>query len=108
MLSRGEYEEAAQLVHDTLGAGVLAEEIHNQLGKHRRGIAGPVILFPQIFRSAVLTTNFDYVLTHTYAVAEAPFSNEFCGQRLREARQRIGDETPFHLQILSRGPIHGP
>lgn len=99
MLSRVEYEEAAQLAHDTLGAGVFAEEIHNQLGKHRQVIAGPVLLLPQIFQNTVLTTNFDYVLTHTYASAHASFSNEFCGQRLREARQRIGDEPHCLLRL---------
>lgn len=99
MLGRGEYEEAAQLVHDTLQPHVLAEEIANQLGRHRQNAAGPVCLLPRLFESEVLTTNFDYVLTHIYHRAEIPFSNEFCGVRLREARQRIGNHPHCLLRL---------
>ncbi|MCP1199079.1 SIR2 family protein [Notoacmeibacter sp. MSK16QG-6] len=99
MLTRGDYEEAAQLVHDTLGPGVLAEEINNQLGRHRPNAAGPVCLLPSLFQNEVLTTNFDYVLTHIYIGAANPFSNEFCGQRLREARQRLGNEPHCLLRL---------
>ncbi|MBB4302128.1 hypothetical protein GGD81_001152 [Rhodobium orientis] len=99
MLTRGKYEEAAQLVHDTLGPGVLAEEINNQLGRHRPNAAGPVCLLPSLFQNEVLTTNFDYVLTHIYHGAAIPFSNEFCGQRLREARQRLGNDPHCLLRL---------
>ena len=99
MLERGEYEEAAQLVHDTLQPHVLAEEITNQLGRHRCNTSGPVCLLPHLFENEVLTTNFDYVLTHLYAAAERPFVNEFCGTRLRDARQRLGN-TPHCLLRL--------
>jgi hypothetical protein len=99
MLGRGEYEEAAQLVHDALQPHVLAEEIANQLGRHRRYAAGPVCLLPRLFQNEVLTTNFDYVLTHIYHRAGMPFSNEFCGVRLREARNRIGNEPHCLLRL---------
>lgn len=99
MLSRGEYEEAAQLVNDTLQPHVLAEEIANKLGHHRPSASGPVCLLPHLFQSEVLTTNFDYVLTHIYRRAEIPFSNEFCGMRLREARQRIGTDQHCLLRL---------
>jgi hypothetical protein len=99
MLGLGEYEEAAQLVHDTLGAGVLAEEIANQLGRHRLNACGPVLLLPGLFQNEVLTTNLDYVLTHIYAAANNPFANEFCGTRLSDARNRIGN-TPHCLLRL--------
>lgn len=99
MLGGGEYEEAAQLVHDTLGQGVLAEEINNKLGHHLPNASGPVCLLPRIFTNEVLTTNFDYVLTHIYNRSEMPFSNEFCGVRLREARQRIGNDPHCLLRL---------
>ena len=99
MLERGEYEEAAQLVHDTLQPHVLAEEIANQLGRYRPNASGPVCLLPHLFPNEVLTTNFDYVLTHIYHRAEMPFSNEFCGVRLREARQRIGNDPHCLLRL---------
>lgn len=99
MLGRGEYEEAAQLVHDTLQPHVLAEEIANQLGRHRPNASGPICLLPRLFQNEVLTTNFDYVLTHVYHRAEMPFSNEFCGVRLREARNRIGNDPHCLLRL---------
>lgn len=99
LLARGEYEEAAQTAHDTLGPGVFAEEIANQLGRHRRNMSGPVCLLPSLFDSEVLTTNFDYVLTHVFNEAQRPFTNEFCGVRLREARQRIGNDPHCLLRL---------
>lgn len=106
MLGRGEYEEAAQLVHDTLQPHVLAEEIANQLGRHRPNASGPVCLLPRLFENEVLTTNFDYVLTHIYHRAEIPFSNEFCGVRLREARQRLGNDPHCLLRLHGEADAH--
>ncbi len=99
MLANGQYDEAAQLVHDTLGANVFAEEIHNQLGSHRRAVTGPVLLLPHLFQAEVFTTNFDYVVTNAYANAKLPFENDFCGERLREARQRIGNSPHCLLRL---------
>lgn len=106
MLGRGEYEEAAQLVHDTLQPHVLAEEIASQLGRHRTNATGPVCLLPRLFENEVLTTNFDYVLTHVYHRAEMPFSNEFCGVRLQEARQRIGNDPHCLLRLHGEADAH--
>jgi hypothetical protein len=106
MLGQGEYEEAAQLVHDTLQPHVLAEEIANQLGHHRQNASGPVCLLPRLFENEVLTTNFDYVLTHIYHRAEIPFSSEFCGVRLREARNRIGNDPHCLLRLHGEADAH--
>jgi hypothetical protein len=99
MLEHGKHEEAAQLVFDILGGGVLAEEIANQLGRYRPSLSGPVLLMPRLFQNEVLTTNFDYVLTHVYAAANAPFINEFCGTRLSDARNRIGNDPHCLLRL---------
>ena len=98
-LTRGDYEEAGQIVHDALGPGVFAEEIAIQLGRHRLNASGPVCLLPRLFGGEVLTTNFDYVLTHVYNGAQRPFTTEFCGIRLREARQRIGNDPHCLLRL---------
>src|SRR5690606_4846221 len=60
---------------------------------------GPVCLLPRLFQNEVLTTNFDYVLSHVYHRAEMPFSNEFCGVRLRDARNRIGNDPHCLLRL---------
>lgn len=99
MLTNCQFEEAAQLTHDTLGAGVFAEEIHNQLGSHRSAVNGPIALLPELFQAEVFTTNFDYIATNAYANADLPFANEFCGERLRDARQRIGNVPHCLLRL---------
>jgi hypothetical protein len=98
-LARDEFEEAAQRVIDTLTPDTLAEEIHNQMGSHRRNVAGPVCLLPGLFPAEVLTTNFDYVLNHVYANAELPFPKEFKGSQLRQAAQRLGNDPHCLLRL---------
>ena len=66
----------------------LASPGHNQLGSHRQTVAGPVALLPYLFEGEVFTTNFDYVIKNAYTNARVPFSSDFCGHRLREARQK--------------------
>jgi hypothetical protein len=98
-IDMGEYEEAAQLVRDTLGDGVLTEEIHNRLGSHQQRSSGPVNLLPSLFISEVVTTNFDYVLTKAYANAGCNFSHEFCGSQLREAPRKLASDPHCLLRL---------
>jgi len=88
-----------------LGDGVLAEEIANQLGRHRLNASGPVCLLPRLFQNEILTTNFDYVLTHVYAAADNPFTNEFCGTRLSDARNRIGNAPHCLLRLHGEADV---
>ena len=98
-----EYEEAAQRVFDTLGAGVLAEEIANQMGSHLRASHGPVRLLPQLFRAEVFTTNFDYILDRVYDGAEWRFVREYKGSQLRQAAQRLGNDPHCLLRLHGEG-----
>lgn len=98
-INTGEYEEAAQLVRDTLGEGVITEEIHNRLGSHKQRSSGPVNLLPSLFTSEVITTNFDYVLTKAYADAGCNFRDEFCGDQLREAPRRMASGPHCLLRL---------
>ncbi|MFS2110446.1 SIR2 family protein [Sphingomonas sp. Sphisp140] len=99
-----EYEEAAERVLQTLGAGVLAEEISNQMGDHLpAALAGPVQLFPALFRTEVFTTNFDYVLDRAYGNADAGFAREFKGSELRQAAQRMANDPHCLLRLHGEG-----
>ncbi|MXP44850.1 SIR2 family NAD-dependent protein deacylase [Allopontixanthobacter sediminis] len=98
-LVAAQYEEAAQAVHDILGPVVLAEEVFAKLGSHKRRVDGPVQLLPRIFGQEVVTTNFDYVLTHAYHIAGIPFANTFSGAALRDAPGRIGNEPHCLLRL---------
>ena len=98
-IQAGEYEEAAQLVRDTLGDGVITEEIHNRLGSHQQRANGPVGLLPLIFNAEVMTTNFDYVLTKVYEDEKTPFRDELCGVQLRDAPRRMTNDPHCLLRL---------
>jgi len=103
LISRGNYEEAGQIVGDVRGVRTLSEDIHNRFGSHLRAIAGPVQLLPSLFSGEVITTNFDYVLPHVYRSVEHPFSTVFCGPELRTAPQRIGNDPHCLLRLHGQG-----
>jgi hypothetical protein len=67
-LAAFQYEKAAQLLSDRMGADVFAEAIQNAFGLRLKTLKGPVMLLPFIFRRGCLTTNFDYVLEFTKAL----------------------------------------
>ena len=99
LIGGGQYEEAAQLVRDTLGEGVITEEIHNRLGSHQNRSNGPVKLLPQIFTADVMTTNFDYVLSKTYEDSGNRFHDEICGAELRDAPRRMANDPHCLLRL---------
>ena len=99
LLQDSAYEEAAQLVFEALGDGILAEEISAQLGNHDNRLDGPVRLLPNLFREEVLTTNFDYVLTRAYQTADHSFTREFKGKELREVTQRMANDPHCLLRL---------
>jgi hypothetical protein len=82
-----------------LGSKIFTREICEKLGDRKDPVAGPVTLLPQLFNQEVVTTNFDYVLTNTYAGADAPFSNTFSGAALRDAPGRIGNDPHCLLRL---------
>lgn len=99
LLEQDRYEEAAQAVHDILGAKVFAQEIREKLGPHHEFIAGPVCLLPQLFDQEVMTTNLDYVLLNVYRAADLPFTNIFSGAALRDAPGRIANDRHCLLRL---------
>jgi hypothetical protein len=67
MLGKGEYEEAAQLLHDDLGPGLFNEKLEHIFGDdlEPRGIVNAL---PELFpRGTVITTNFDPLLEKVFA-----------------------------------------
>ncbi|WP_158266364.1 SIR2 family NAD-dependent protein deacylase [Allosphingosinicella deserti] len=99
LLAGGRYEDAAQAVHDILGAQVFSQEIRSKLGAHCDKVAGPVQLLPMLFSDHVVTTNLDYVLINVYRLANTPFTNSFVGSALRDAPGRIGNEPHSLLRL---------
>lgn len=99
MLALGEYEEAAQHVHDILTAGVFDAEIAERMGSHRLDACGAVNLLPSLFHGEVVTTNFDYVLMNAYRSASLPFTSVMSGQELRSAPARLGNDNHALLRL---------
>ncbi len=105
-LALGNYEEGAQRALDSLGLEPFAEQIHNAMGRHIRGASGPVCLLPNLFTAEVLTTNFDYVLDHVYASADADFVEKFRGSQLLQAVQRLGNDPHCLLRLHGEADTH--
>ena len=99
MLVIGEFEEAAQHVHNVLTPGVFSAEMAERLGSHQLQAIGSVNLLPHLFKGEVITTNFDYVLTNAYRDAALPFTNTICGADLRAAPARLGNDNHALLRL---------
>lgn len=99
-LSRGEYEEAAQLLADALGAG-FNEEVENAFGVDR-DLIGPVQLLPYIFDTAVITTNFDSVLKRCFDNAGRAFEETIPGHQGQELLHLLGRNQRLLLKVHGR------
>lgn len=98
-LTRYEYEEAAQLVLNTMGQDVFAEAVENAFGSRLKTLKGPVQLLPLLFKRGCLTTNFDYVLNRVYEASDCRLKGEFAGARLSEAPRRLAAEPHCLLRL---------
>lgn len=71
-ISIGEFEEAAQLLFEDMGAPAFNELLSNTFGVERN-IIGPINYLPYFFKTAVITTNYDPILKNIYDSASIPF-----------------------------------
>lgn len=102
------YEDAAQMVHDILGADNFSHEIKERLGRHKARVSGPVQLLPMIFDKLVVTTNFDYVLPNAYKQSGVPFSDSISGINLRDVMHKIAEDPHCLLRLHGEAEIsHG-
>lgn len=92
LLSAGDYEGAAQLIHDDLGSALFNKQLQECFD--RDCIAtGPINLFPLVFpESNVITTNFDKLLESAFSGQSQGFDQVVLGSNIGEA-----------LRILSAG-----
>ncbi len=84
LISEFRYEDAAQLIHDTLGPEALHNDIEAHLGNPGYEPKGPVNLLPYCFGNGCLTTNLDNVLERVFRSAGCQFDSEVWGTRLKE------------------------
>lgn len=70
MISNGQYEESAEMLVADLPEGSFLEQVENAFGISRQ-ISGCIQKLPHLFKSAVITTNFDTLLERIYQDSEA-------------------------------------
>jgi len=75
----GDYEEAAELLQETMGFTEFEDALNAEFGDTRLGRAFPnpdaaVMCIPRLTNGAVFTTNFDCVLERAFELSSRPFS----------------------------------
>jgi hypothetical protein len=92
LLSNGDYEGAAQLIHDDLGSALFNKQLQECFDRERV-VTGPINILPFVFPGAnIFTTNFDRLLEVAFLGQAQGFDQVVSGADLREA-----------LRILSTG-----
>ncbi|MCR9117374.1 MAG: SIR2 family protein [bacterium] len=91
MLKRGDYEEAAQRLHDDLGAALFNERLEG-IFANNLSPTGVINFLPELFpRGTVLTTNFDRLLEEVFKELSQGFDEVETGRDLAEVlRQHAG------------------
>lgn len=89
-LSKGEFEEVAENLLRRLGADWFDERVEAKFCSDHVP-AGAVSLLPAIFKSFVITTNFDRILETVYSDAGRPFPDVGHGRQLSADFLRLAD-----------------
>ncbi|MBW4934464.1 SIR2 family protein [Marinobacter sp. F4206] len=98
LITNGEYEEAAEALHDDLPAGCFLEYVENEFGADRE-VSGPVQRLPYLFSGAVITTNFDDVLTKAYSSADLEFNEILEGADAVEFPRILGENKKVLVKL---------
>ncbi|PAN84843.1 SIR2 family protein [Enterobacter cloacae] len=97
-IAEGKYEEAAQLLSDALPDGGFLEQVENKFGIDKE-ISGIVLKIPSIFRSTVITTNFDNILERCYDNEQVIFNEILLGSEAKDFPRLIGEGKSILLKL---------
>lgn len=97
-IAKGQYEEAAQMLSDALPVGCFLEHVENAFGGNQ-DICGVVQRLPQVFKQAVVTTNFDNVLNRCYENANFNFEEELLGPNAEELPRALGENRRVLVKL---------
>lgn len=97
-ISDGLYEEAAQMLAESLPAGCFLEHVENAFGGNQP-MFGVVQRLPLIFKSAAITTNFDNVISRCYEQANSTFEREMLGPTARELPRALGENKRVLVKL---------
>jgi hypothetical protein len=99
LLNVGDYEGAAQLLHDDLGPALFNKQLQECFD--RNSIAtGAINLFPLVFPDAnVITTNFDKLLEYAFSGQSQGFDQVVLGSNLGEALRILNAGGRYLLKL---------
>ncbi|MCW8193378.1 hypothetical protein F6455_01095 [Proteobacteria bacterium 005FR1] len=98
LLNSGRFEEAAQTLFDDMGAPAFNEHLRNTFDR-RREPKGPINYLPRIFRSGVITTNFDTLLEGIYDTEKNKFEEVLFGVTGSEFPRLAATGRPYLLKL---------
>lgn len=97
-LNKGQFEEAAQILYENMGAPAFNELLGNTYGADRE-IVGAINFMPYIFRTAVITTNYDPILKYIYDNANNSFEEYVNGSDAESFAASLGSGKRTLLKL---------
>ena len=99
LIVAGNYEGAAQLLHDDLGSALFNKQLQESFDRSCTA-AGAINLFPLVFpESNIITTNFDKLLESAFSGKSQGFDQVVFGSNLGEALRVLSAGGRYLLKI---------
>lgn len=99
LLNKGDYEGAAQLIHDDLGSALFNKQLQESFDRDCN-VIGSINLLPFVFpESNVITTNFDKLLESVFSGQSQGFDQVVFGNNLGEALRILNTGGRYLLKL---------
>lgn len=98
LIDDGKYEEAAQLLYDNMPTNSFNDELENEYHLDN-DIEGAVQYLPSLFKSSIITTNFDNLLKRCYDEAGCSFNETLYGADSEELSRLISQEENLLIKL---------
>ena len=107
LISKGKYEEAAELVKDSRGDATFEAALEAEYASRRlTGTSldqGAAATLPRMFVGPVVTTNFDHVLEEVFQAAGQPFERAAWGANVSQTDKAFREDR--HLLLKVHGDV---
>ena len=99
LLAAGDYEQAAQVLHDYLGTALFNENLEGVFSSEKE-IFGPIHYLPLLFpATSIITTNYDRLLERVYKGVGQGFDVVKYGNSLTEVVRLMGNGSRMLLKL---------
>lgn len=103
LLKQGDYEEAASRLLDSMPARLFDEQFNSKFSIYNSyNPQGPVRLLPLLFKSLVITTNFDQVIEKVYGSQDLQFQSILYGNAVGDFRRTVAVGERCLLKLHGR------